>query len=77
MNIIFELLSWIRHVIIIYLICLFLHIGVILKNNSTESFKVKAGDKIAQAIFSKYLIVDNDEPVNSVRAGGFGSTGLS
>ena len=53
------------------------HIGVILNNNSTESFKVKAGDKIAQAIFSKYLIVDNDEPVNSVRAGGFGSTGLS
>ena len=53
------------------------HIGVILMNNSTESIKVKAGDKIAQAIFSKYLIVDNDEPVNLVRAGGFGSTGLS
>ena len=53
------------------------HIGVILMNSSTESFEVKAGDKIAQAIFSKYLITDNDEPVNSVRSGGFGSTGVA
>lgn len=36
--------------------------------------EIKKGDCIGQAIFMKYLIVDNDE-ATGVRKGGFGSTG--
>lgn len=51
------------------------NIGVMLKNTSSVPFEIKAGDKIAQAIFMKYLVVDNDIPTNNVRTSGFGSTG--
>lgn len=51
------------------------NIGVMLKNTSSIPFEIKAGDKIAQAIFMKYLVVDNDVPANNIRTSGFGSTG--
>ena len=51
------------------------NIGVMLKNTSSTSFEIKAGDKIAQAIFMKYLVVDDDIPANNIRTSGFGSTG--
>lgn len=51
------------------------NIGVMLRNNTTEDFNISVGDKIAQAIFMKYLIADNDNVVSNVRTGGMGSTG--
>lgn len=51
------------------------HIQVILYNTTHDIFSVRIGDRIAQAIFSKYLIVDEDYPVNVERQGGFGHTG--
>lgn len=56
------------------------NIGVILFNHSNDPFKVVAGDRIAQLIFEKILIVDFDEVENlddtSRGEGGFGSTGV-
>lgn len=43
-------------------------------NNGNATWKVKQGDKIAQGIFTKYLVTDDDE-VTTERTGGFGSTG--
>ena len=33
------------------------------------------GERIAQGVFSKYLVVDNDETLNKERTGGIGSSG--
>ena len=35
---------------------------------------IKAGERVMQGIFKKYLITDNDN-VTSIRTGGIGSTG--
>ena len=50
------------------------HFSVCLINHGDEEFKVDIGDRIAQGIFTKYLIVDNEEEVKEKRLGGFGST---
>lgn len=50
------------------------HFFLAIKNNGEKEFIAKAGDKIAQGIFTKYFIVDNEEEINSTRIGGFGST---
>lgn len=39
-----------------------------------HDLEVKKGDVIGQAIFQKYLLVDNDE-TTGIRTGGIGSTG--
>ena len=56
-------------------------IGVILHNTSTDWFDVDRGDRIAQLVFQKVLIVEFehvDELSDSVRgSGGFGSTGAN
>ncbi len=49
------------------------HIMIPLHNFGTETRSFKVGDRIAQGIFEKYLVVDGDE-VTSERTGGFGST---
>lgn len=51
------------------------HIQFIYANRGHEDIKFKAGDKIGQGIFSKYLITDEDYPLSEERTGGFGSTG--
>lgn len=51
------------------------HFSVKLINLGDKDFEVNIGDKIAQGIFMKYLIVDDEEEINSKRAGGIGSTG--
>lgn len=56
------------------------NIGVCLVNNGSEPFKVEIGDRIAQGVFLRYLIVDDDRFLSqngkeTERAGGFGSTG--
>lgn len=51
------------------------NIGIFLKNISNEPQRIEIGDRIAQGIFTKYLITDNDN-VSKERVGGFGSTGI-
>lgn len=50
------------------------HFWVCLKNNTSEPFHLEIGDRFSQAIFIKYNKVDNDEPIQKSRDGGFGST---
>ena len=49
------------------------HIFVQCINLKDEDVVVKKGEAVAQAIFQKYLTVDNDE-AEVIRTGGFGST---
>ena len=42
-------------------------------NTKEEDIEIKKGDAIGQAIFQKYLVVDNDS-ADGERMGGFGST---
>ncbi|MFW6377645.1 MAG: dUTP diphosphatase [bacterium] len=51
------------------------HIWIKIQNEGTEKFEIKAGDRIAQGIFSKYLLVDGDKFEGKERKGGTGSTG--
>ena len=49
------------------------HIFIKVQNEGENKISFKKGDRIAQGIFQKYYIVDNDE-VEETRQGGFGST---
>ena len=40
-----------------------------------QDYLIHIGDKIAQGIFTKYLIVDDEEEILTERSGGLGSTG--
>ena len=51
------------------------HIMIGLINFGQEDVKITKGMRIAQAIFYKFLTIDNEENINNVRNGGFGSTG--
>ena len=53
------------------------NIGFLLHNLNKTPYSFKAGDKIGQIFFLKYLITDDDEQTNKhvIRKGGFGSTG--
>lgn len=50
------------------------HIMVAFYNFYPFDIKISKGEKIAQGIFQKYLIADNDNTTKE-RTGGFGSTG--
>ena len=51
------------------------HIFVPIKNLSDKIIFIKKGDRIAQGIFQKYLLADNDNfETGANRNGGFGST---
>ncbi len=53
------------------------HIMIAFWNLGTEPFQVEKGMRIAQGVFMKYLIADEDEAGKGTgRTGGFGSTGL-
>lgn len=49
------------------------HFYVQVFNCSSDDLLIKKGDKIAQVVFTKYLIVDNDNS-SGERISGFGST---
>lgn len=49
------------------------HIMIAVLNTTNAPVEVEAGERICQGIFSKYLIVDEDQAVDS-RLGGIGST---
>lgn len=55
------------------------NIGICLVNYGSAPFTVCVGDRIAQGIFTRYLIVDDDKFSGAAnvetRSGGFGSTG--
>ncbi len=50
------------------------NLGFRLYNFGDTPYEIKAGDKIGQGIFMKYLTVDNEAEITSERVGGFGST---
>ena len=50
------------------------HAWIRLQNHGDVDYIVNRGDKICQAVFTKFLIVDNEEEVDTVRVGGIGST---
>ena len=50
------------------------HIWICLQNEGEEDFSISEGDNICQGIFVKYLTVDNEEDIDNLRNGGFGST---
>ncbi len=51
------------------------NIGLPLHNTSNKTINIAKGDCIAQGIFVKYLITDDDDTiVKDIRSGGMGST---
>ncbi|MCI7083807.1 MAG: dUTP diphosphatase [Tenericutes bacterium] len=50
------------------------HFKVKLINHGEKEVKINIGDRIAQGVFMKYLIVDNEEKIIKERKGGLGST---
>ncbi len=51
------------------------NIGFMLRNLTDEEVLIKAGERVIQAIFIKYLTSDIDEVKSEQRLGGVGSTG--
>lgn len=51
------------------------NIGIPVVNTSGKGVELKAGDRICQGIFMKYLLADNDEVLSETRVGGMGSSG--
>lgn len=49
------------------------HIRVIVYNTTDHELIIKKGDRIAQAVFQKFLVVDQDD-AKGERQGGIGST---
>ena len=49
------------------------HFRVVVFNVSDHELEIKKGDRIAQVIFQKYLLTDDDAATGE-RRGGFGST---
>ena len=51
------------------------NIGLPLWNTSDKVVEFKKGERIAQGIFKKYLVTDDDNCLKEERDGGFGSSG--
>lgn len=51
------------------------NIGICLVNMGDDLQLFKAGERIAQGIFTPYLVADADNPILDERTGGFGSSG--
>lgn len=50
------------------------HYWVKIRNEGEKEVTIEIGDAIAQCIFEKYLLADNDSFEGNKRIGGFGST---
>ncbi|XCY70874.1 dUTP diphosphatase [Streptococcus iniae] len=50
------------------------HIFAQMKNITDHEVRLEVGERIVQAVFAPYLLVDDDQ-ADGVRTGGFGSTG--
>lgn len=44
-------------------------------NNTDKMQVIKEGERFAQGVFMKYLVTDDDNPLNEDRTGGIGSSG--
>jgi dUTP pyrophosphatase len=51
------------------------NIIVALYNYGDNVQSIKAGDRVIQGVFMKYLITEDDSPINAKRLGGIGSSG--
>lgn len=51
------------------------HIMILITNNGNSKVIIEKGERVAQGIFEKYLLIDNEEKLEINREGGFGSTG--
>lgn len=50
------------------------HIWVSMQNEGKKDILLKRGEHFVQGIFTKYLLVDNEEKITELRHGGTGST---
>lgn len=50
------------------------HAWIKLQNHGDKDYIVHRGDRICQAVFTKYLTVDDEEEIENIRVGGLGST---
>ncbi|HLO11518.1 MAG TPA: dUTPase [Pseudoneobacillus sp.] len=50
------------------------NIGIFISNEGSEPFEIKQGDRIAQLMFTIYLVPDSDDPLFQDRQGGFGNS---
>ncbi len=50
------------------------HIFIKIKNEGDKTVTIKKGDNFAQGIFIKYLTIDDEDEIVTVRSGGIGST---
>jgi dUTP pyrophosphatase len=50
------------------------HIFIPIQNNGKVAYTIKKGDSYAQGIFTKFLLVENEQQITKSRIGGFGST---
>lgn len=50
------------------------HIFIKLENTSEKDFDIKIGAAVAQGVFIKYGVVDEEEEIMEIRKGGLGST---
>jgi len=50
------------------------HMWIKLENHGDKDYIVSKGDKICQGIFMPFLVVDNEEEIESIRTSGIGST---
>ena len=53
------------------------NIGLTLYNMTDEAVVIQKGERVCQAIFTKYLVADDDVCLKNERTGGIGSTGVS
>ena len=51
------------------------HFSVKLINHGKKDLEINVGDRIAQGVFTKFLLVDEEEEIVNERVSGFGSTG--
>jgi dUTP pyrophosphatase len=51
------------------------HILIAVRNLGTRPVRIARGERIAQGIFQRYAVADDDRPAGRARRGGFGSTG--
>lgn len=51
------------------------NIGFSFRNMGDKDVTIKAGERIGQGIFMKYLLADNDVTISQERVGGYGSSG--
>ena len=52
------------------------HICIALQNEGEKEWIIKKGDSFAQGLFTKYLVVDDEENIKNNRIGGIGSTNI-